>query len=68
MDRTYQLRIHRDDRVGASIEAQLYRVTNDGGLKLIADVSDDLDAGIQRVFDLAVTALIDHQDERGELP
>jgi hypothetical protein len=68
MDRTYQLRLHRDDRVGASYQAQLYRVTDDGGLKLLADVSDDMSAGIQRVFELAVSELIDHRDEHGELP
>ena len=68
MDRTYQLRLHRDERVGALLAAQLYRVTDDGGLKLLADVSDDMSAGIQRVFELAVSELLDHQEEHGELP
>jgi hypothetical protein len=37
MDRTYILTLHRDDRVGALIEAQLYR-PNDGHLTLGAEI------------------------------
>jgi len=68
MDRTYQLRLHRDERVGALLKAQLYRVTDDSSLKLLADVSDDVSAGLQRVFELAVNELLDHQEQHGELP
>lgn len=69
MDRTYTLKLHRDERVGARDEAELYRVDADGGLELVAQLTADDDAvGIGRVMELLKEALIDYEDEHGELP
>jgi hypothetical protein len=40
MDRIYTLKLHRDERVGALPQAQLYRVTGNGGLELVGEVDD----------------------------
>ena len=69
MNRTYQLRVHRDERVGALIEAQLYRTGDDGELTLVAEVDTSYAAlGIGDIFDALTDHLIVHQDEHGQLP
>jgi hypothetical protein len=69
VDRTYQLQLHRDDRPGAQLVAQLYRVTDDGGLKLVADIDASYAAfGVSGAFEHLAAALITHEDARGELP
>ncbi|MBV8947942.1 MAG: hypothetical protein JO286_24880 [Solirubrobacterales bacterium] len=50
MDRTYTLRLHRDGRVGALSEAQLYRVSGDA-VELVAETDcSDSAVGIGDVF------------------
>lgn len=70
MDRTYQLRLHRDDRPGAFYEAELYRVTSDGGLDLVAEVvPDDHEASdIIDLFRYLGAELSVDENELGELP
>jgi hypothetical protein len=69
MDRTYTLKLHQDERAGALIEAQLYRVTGDGGLTLVASVDESYGAlGISTVFEAFTDQLIIHQDEHRALP
>lgn len=68
MDRTYTLMLHRDERVGALFEAQLYRVT-DEGVELVAEVDRSYSAlGVGDVFEAFTDQVIVHQDEHGELP
>jgi hypothetical protein len=68
MDRTYTLRLHRDERVGALFEAQLYRMTGDA-VELVAEIDrSDSAVGIGDVFEVFTDQLIVHQDEHGELP
>lgn len=70
MDRTYQLILHQDERTGARVEASLWRVTADGGLKLVAAMPETIHAyGIGDVFEELADQLIVHQDEHGgQLP
>jgi len=69
MQRSYKLELHRRDRIPRLYDAQLYRVTGDGGLQLVAEVEPNHDAlGIERVFEVLAAQLIDHQDDHGELP
>ncbi len=68
MDRTYTLKLHRDERVGALFEAQLYRITGEA-VELVGEVDRcDSALGIGDVFEFFTDQLIVHQDEHGELP
>ena len=68
MDRAYALKLHRDERVGALFEAQLYRVSGDV-VQLVAEIDCSHSAlGIGDVFEIFTDQLIIHQDEHGELP
>jgi hypothetical protein len=69
MDRTYNLKLHRDERVGALLQAQLYRITDDGRMKLAAEVDDSHSAlGIGDVFEAFPDQLVIYQDKHGQLP
>lgn len=68
MDRTYTLKLHRDERVGALLEGELYRVSDNGG-QLVAAVDRSYSAmGVGDVFEAFVDQMIIYQDEHGELP
>ncbi len=68
MDRTYTLKLHRDERVDALFEAQLYRMTDDV-VQLVAEIDRSHSAlGIGDVFAAFIDQMIIHQDEHGELP
>jgi hypothetical protein len=68
MDRTYTLKLHRAERVGALFDAQLYRVSDDG-VELVAEVDRSYSAlGIGDVFEAFTDQVIVHQNEHGELP
>lgn len=68
MDRVYTLKLHRDDRVAALFEAQLYRVSDDVE-ELVAEIDRSHSAlGIGDVFYSFVDQVIIYQDEHGELP
>lgn len=68
MDRIYALKFHRDDRVGALFEAQLYRVSDDVE-ELVAKIDRSHSApGIADVFYSFVDQVIIYRDEHGELP
>ena len=68
MDRTHSLKLHREERVGALFEAQLYRVSGDA-VELVAEIDrSDSALGIGDVFEAFTDQLIIHQDEHGELP
>jgi hypothetical protein len=61
--------LHRDERVGALIEAQLHRLGDDGRLTLVAVVDRSHSAiGIGDVFEAFTDQLIVHQDVHGERP
>ena len=69
MDRTYTLTLHRDERVGALIEAQLYSHTENGQTALVADIDRSHSAiGIGDIFEALTDQLIIYQDDHGELP
>jgi hypothetical protein len=69
MDRTYTLTLHRDERVGALIEARLHRLTDDGGVALVAVVDGSYAAfGVGHILEALTDELIVYQDEHGELP
>ncbi len=67
MERTYIVKLHQDERVGAMIAAKLYRVTDEDGLQLVAEVHRA--GGPGAIFEAFAEQLIIHHDERGgELP
>ena len=69
MDRTGQLRLHRDPDAEARLNQRPYRVTDDEGLKMVALVDRSLAAfGIGDVLDALAGQLLAHQNEHGELP
>jgi len=68
MDRIYTLKLHRDERVGALMEAQLYRMADDEA-ELVAEVDRSHSAfGIGEVFYSLIDQVIIYQDEHGQLP
>ena len=69
VDRTYTLKLHRADRTVAHYEAQLYRVTDDGGLKLVAELPAGWHGyGISDVMEQLTDQLLVYENQHGELP